>query len=126
MRQTLLSLIEQYTSTQDLRYSEELFSTLSSPVVLDCFEYVLSHLSDESPADPRLSLPIDALDLSAHARRTLTECAPARVVRTIAQLAALSDKDLLRYRGIGEKTLAEIRSKLTAFLSASSDSAPRD
>ena len=116
MRQILLSLIEQYTSAQDQRYSKSLFSILSSPVALDCFEYVLSHLPDAEPIDPRLRRPIDALNLSERACRALTDCAPSRRVRTVGELIALSDRELLRYRGIGEKTLAEIRKKTEVFL----------
>ena len=65
--------------------------------------------------DQPLSLddtPLDALGLSTRAYNCLRRAG----LRTVAEVAALSDEQLLGIRNLGVLTLAEIREKLTLYL----------
>lgn len=59
-----------------------------------------------------LSDPIDVLNLSARSYNCLRRSG----VHTVAQVASLSDEELLGIRNLGVRSLAEIREKLTAYL----------
>ena len=61
---------------------------------------------------PQLSPSIKALELSARAYNGLHQ----KGIDTIAQLLALSDREIMAMRNIGGRTLAEIRLKLKDFL----------
>ena len=62
------------------------------------------------PADvpPASGEPVSVLTLSVRARK----CVERLGVRTLGELAALSDDDILACRNTGETTLAEIRARL--------------
>jgi len=59
-----------------------------------------------------LSNSIDVLDLSVRSYNCLRRSG----VHTVAQVASLSDEELLGIRNLGVRSLAEIREKLTAYL----------
>ena len=59
------------------------------------------------------SPPIDVLNLSIRSYN----CLQRSDLRTVAQVATLSDEELSAIRQLGPKTLAEIREKLAAYLS---------
>ena len=57
-------------------------------------------------------IPLDVLDLSTRAYNSLRRAG----FRSIADIALLTDEQLLNIRNLGTKTLAEIRRKLAAYL----------
>lgn len=63
------------------------------------------------PKDPRrthLRKSIDSLKLSRHA----LECLKSANIRTVRDLASTNETHLMKVKGCGEKTLAEIRETL--------------
>jgi len=65
------------------------------------------------PAAPKdegvLATPVESLDFSVRSRRALD----ALKVRTLGDLAALSEADLLACRNFGQTSLNEVRQRLT-------------
>lgn len=68
----------------------------------------IKHLTTPDIPESKLSMPVAALDLSARA----SHCVEAGGMKTVRELLAKSEKDLLEMRNFGRVTLQELTEKL--------------
>ncbi len=71
---------------------------------------VIEEAKEEAPKEPTVKMSLDALELSSRVLHSLQE----EGVDSVDALLALSEKDLKKVGGVGEKSLDEIRTRLAA------------
>jgi len=93
-------------SAQILMGSLEIFQKVEEHQLI--FEQREVDSSEDDKLLDKLTLGINEIELSVRA----TNCLTTANIRTLAELVSISEKDLLKYRNFGKKSLTEIKTKL--------------
>lgn len=105
---------------EEMRFLREGLSRGEQPALLRITEIDREKgtvtFSSDAQEDPRLSQPLDVLDLDGRAWRVLTGgVGIGPEIKTVGDLVKLREFDLLGYKTIGKKTQAHIIEKVRAY-----------
>ncbi|MEZ4633082.1 MAG: DNA-directed RNA polymerase subunit alpha [Deinococcales bacterium] len=76
----------------------------------EIIEEVVEEVVEEVPSEPRIQISLESLDLSSRVLHSLQE----EGIDSVDALLALSEKDLKKVGGVGDKSLEEIKVRLVA------------
>ena len=84
--------------------------SIPSAVIQETPAAVVEEVKEEVPSEPTVKMSLDSLELSSRVLHSLQE----EGVDSVDALLALSEKDLKKVGGVGDKSLDEIRTRLAA------------
>ena len=84
--------------------------SIPAAVIQDTPPVAVEEAKEEVPSEPTIKMSLDSLELSSRVLHSLQE----EGVDSVDALLALSEKDLKKVGGVGDKSLDEIRTRLAA------------